>query len=120
MRLDLAFDPWPKLAASRRGEPRDGRLARGATARLRHKSSPGSARRWAATASRLDFRPPAVGAMTRAISHPALHKRAIPKKAHFPMAKIKVTNPVVDLDGDEMTRIIWQYIKDKLITPFLD
>ena len=36
------------------------------------------------------------------------------------MAKIKVTNPVVELDGDEMTRIIWQYIKDKLILPFLD
>src|SRR5215471_3033468 len=36
------------------------------------------------------------------------------------MAKIKVTNPVVDIDGDEMTRIIWKYIKDKLIFPFLD
>src|SRR3954463_681478 len=36
------------------------------------------------------------------------------------MAKIKVTNPVVELDGDEMTRIIWQYIKDKLIHPYLD
>ena len=36
------------------------------------------------------------------------------------MAKIKVTNPVVDLDGDEMTRIIWKYIKEKLIYPFLD
>ena len=36
------------------------------------------------------------------------------------MAKIKVANPVVELDGDEMTRIIWQYIKDKLINPFLD
>src|ERR1700743_411069 len=36
------------------------------------------------------------------------------------MAKIKVTNPVVELDGDEMTRIIWQSIKDKLIHPFLD
>jgi len=36
------------------------------------------------------------------------------------MAKIKVANPVVDLDGDEMTRIIWQMIKDKLIFPFLD
>src|SRR5437762_13144222 len=36
------------------------------------------------------------------------------------MAKIKVTNPVVELDGDEMTRIIWQYIKDKLIYTFLD
>jgi len=34
--------------------------------------------------------------------------------------KIKVTNPVVDMDGDEMTRIIWQLIKDKLINPFLD
>src|SRR6185437_3937089 len=36
------------------------------------------------------------------------------------MAKIKVANPVVDLDGDEMTRIIWQMIKDKLVFPFLD
>ena len=36
------------------------------------------------------------------------------------MSKIKVANPVVDLDGDEMTRIIWRMIKDKLILPFLD
>ncbi|MDB5591584.1 NADP-dependent isocitrate dehydrogenase [Enterovirga sp.] len=36
------------------------------------------------------------------------------------MAKIKVANPVVELDGDEMTRIIWQVIKDKLIHPYLD
>ncbi|MBP1851009.1 NADP-dependent isocitrate dehydrogenase [Rhizobium halophytocola] len=36
------------------------------------------------------------------------------------MNKIKVENPVVDLDGDEMTRIIWQFIKDKLILPYLD
>ena len=35
-------------------------------------------------------------------------------------AKIKVHNPVVELDGDEMTRIIWKFIKDKLITPYLD
>jgi isocitrate dehydrogenase len=34
--------------------------------------------------------------------------------------KIKVENPVVDLDGDEMTRIIWKWIKDKLILPYLD
>jgi isocitrate dehydrogenase len=34
--------------------------------------------------------------------------------------KIKVNNPVVDLDGDDMTRIIWKMIKDKLIFPFLD
>ena len=36
------------------------------------------------------------------------------------MAKIKVTNPVVELDGDEMTRIIWDFIKQKLILPYLD
>ncbi|AHB01891.1 isocitrate dehydrogenase [Brucella ceti TE28753-12] len=36
------------------------------------------------------------------------------------MAKIKVANPVVELDGDEMTHIIWQFIKDKLIHPYLD
>jgi isocitrate dehydrogenase len=36
------------------------------------------------------------------------------------MSKIKVVNPVVELDGDEMTRIIWQFIKDQLILPYLD
>ncbi len=36
------------------------------------------------------------------------------------MSKIKVANPIVELDGDEMTRIIWQFIKDKLILPYLD
>jgi isocitrate dehydrogenase len=36
------------------------------------------------------------------------------------MKKIKVANPVVELDGDEMTRIIWKFIKDKLILPYLD
>ncbi|MGJ0508601.1 MAG: NADP-dependent isocitrate dehydrogenase [Methylocystis sp.] len=36
------------------------------------------------------------------------------------MQKIKVANPVVELDGDEMTRIIWAFIKDKLIRPYLD
>ena len=36
------------------------------------------------------------------------------------MSKIKVKNPVVELDGDEMTRIIWSFIKDKLILPYLD
>ena len=36
------------------------------------------------------------------------------------MSKIKVNNPVVELDGDEMTRIIWKFIKDKLILPYLD
>ena len=36
------------------------------------------------------------------------------------MTKIKVANPVVELDGDEMTRIIWDFIKQKLILPYLD
>jgi len=36
------------------------------------------------------------------------------------MAKIKVKNPVAELDGDEMTRIIWEFIKNKLILPYLD
>src|SRR5271165_2007631 len=47
------------------------------------------------------------------------------RTAHFSldedrMAKIKVKNPVVELDGDEMTRIIWGFIKDRLILPYLD
>ena len=36
------------------------------------------------------------------------------------MSKIKVANPVVEMDGDEMTRIIWAFIKDQLIVPYLD
>ena len=36
------------------------------------------------------------------------------------ISKIKVNNPIVDLDGDEMTRVIWQFIKEKLILPYLD
>src|ERR1700748_3098681 len=36
------------------------------------------------------------------------------------MSKIKVQGKVVELDGDEMTRIIWQFIKDRLILPYLD
>src|SRR5271155_3091086 len=42
------------------------------------------------------------------------------RKVAESMAKIKVANPIVELDGDEMTRIIWKYIKDKLIHPHLD
>src|SRR3954469_14191532 len=41
-------------------------------------------------------------------------------RSWVPMAKIKVAGPVVELDGDEMTRIIWQFIKDQLILPYLD
>ena len=36
------------------------------------------------------------------------------------MAKIKVASPIVELDGDEMTRIIWALIKERLILPYLD
>ena len=36
------------------------------------------------------------------------------------MAKIKIKNSVVELDGDEMTRVIWEFIKNKLILPYLD
>ena len=36
------------------------------------------------------------------------------------MDKIKVKNPVVEMDGDEMTRVIWEFIKDKLILPYVD
>ena len=36
------------------------------------------------------------------------------------MTKISVKNPIVELDGDEMTRIIWNFIKEKLILPYLD
>ena len=36
------------------------------------------------------------------------------------MSKIKVKNPLVEIDGDEMTKIIWQFIKDKLILPYLE
>src|ERR1700721_1568765 len=42
------------------------------------------------------------------------------KKRRNMAKKIKVANPVVELDGDEMTRIIWKFIKDKLILPYLD
>ena len=36
------------------------------------------------------------------------------------MSKIKVKNPIVELDGDEMTRVIWEFIKNKLILSYLD
>ena len=36
------------------------------------------------------------------------------------MAKIKVANPVVEIDGDEMARVMWQFIKEQLILPYLD
>src|SRR4028119_1373225 len=42
------------------------------------------------------------------------------REAEQPMAKIKVNNPIVELDGDEMTRIIWQWIRERLILSYLD
>src|SRR4029450_4627188 len=42
------------------------------------------------------------------------------KGAPTSMAKIKVNNPVVELDGDEMTRIIWKQIREQLVLPYLD
>src|SRR4051812_10287333 len=46
---------------------------------------------------------------------------ALRVKKHTRMKqKIKVKNPVAELDGDEMTRIIWKFIKDKLILPYID
>src|SRR5262249_36084941 len=55
----------------------------------------------------------------RAISPPTAAS-AGPSPQRSPMAKIKVRNPVVEMDGDEMTRIIWHLIKEKLIHPYLD
>ncbi len=52
----------------------------------------------------------------RTTSPPQLLPRAFPDS----MDKIQVANPVVELDGDEMTRIIWAFIKDRLILPYLD
>ena len=36
------------------------------------------------------------------------------------MAKIKMANPIVEMDGDEMTRVLWQIIKDDLLSPFVE
>ena len=44
----------------------------------------------------------------------------IPDVRAYSGAKVKVDNPVVDLDGDEMTRVIWAWIKEKLVLPYLD
>src|SRR3954463_2017116 len=43
-----------------------------------------------------------------------------PTSKRSPLAKIEVKNPIVELDGDEMTRVIWEFIKDKLILPYVD
>src|SRR5262245_8332616 len=45
---------------------------------------------------------------------------ACPGSIAAPVAKIKVSKPIVEIDGDEMTRIIWAFIKEQLILPYLD
>ena len=60
---------------------------------------------------------------TRAVASPrprVLRPAELQMKQGQRMAKIKVKNPVVELDGDEMTRIIWQWIRERLILPYLD
>ena len=82
------------------------------TRSLYHSSSPFSHRMASTASNRL-------AAEQRRLAGPSSQKqfRAMSSQAG---AKIKVQNPVVELDGDEMTRIIWQDIKDKFITPYLD
>lgn len=61
--------------------------------------------------------------MRRAIAVNALRMQprvVMPMRFFAAASKIKVDNPVVELDGDEMTRVIWRFIKDKLILPYLD
>src|SRR6202166_2781204 len=60
------------------------------------------------------------GCYRHARRHPLPLSARFAKKVLSEMSKIKVANPVVEMDGDEMTRIIWQLIKDKLIHPYLD
>ena len=42
------------------------------------------------------------------------------RKVELAMEKIKMTTPLVEMDGDEMTRVLWQIIKDELLLPFID
>jgi isocitrate dehydrogenase len=67
-------------------------------------------------------RPCLAGPLCCSDGHPAATTRFFTRarSGTSSMAKIKVANPVVELDGDEMTRIIWHFIKDKLIHPYLD
>jgi len=80
----------------------------------------------AAAAARLARRPAVLPRRLVASSHLAANSvRPLPfvlaqRRTMASARKIKVKNPVVELDGDEMTRIIWQAIKDKFIHPYLD
>jgi isocitrate dehydrogenase len=60
-----------------------------------------------------------MGALAR-LGQPYLPARPFPKNGDLRVDKIKVQNPIADLQGDEMTRVIWDMIKDKLIEPYLD
>src|SRR6185312_91178 len=70
------------------------------------------------------FSPPRLASLRsghyRAAPHDKPGRGAGPHARKRSMPKIKVANPVVELDGDEMTRIIWSFIKNKLILPYLD
>merc|ERR1711967_17360 len=72
-----------------------------------------------ATASQSAFTSP-VSTTARTFPRPVAAKLQQRRTMASQIPKIKVKNPVVELDGDEMTRIIWQTIKDKLIHPYLD
>jgi len=49
-----------------------------------------------------------------------LHRALFARRAFGTANRIKVTQPVVDIDGDEMTRVIWKWIKEKHIEPYVD
>ncbi|KAI7606495.1 hypothetical protein D0864_16520, partial [Hortaea werneckii] len=72
-----------------------------------------------ATASQSAFTSP-VSSTARTFPRPVAAKLQQRRTMASQIPKIKVKNPVVELDGDEMTRIIWQTIKDKFIHPYLD
>src|SRR5690606_30678630 len=99
---------------ARTGRPRGPRPARHARLLPRDLSGPAAARatgNLSATCMLACVRVRAGSAAGR----PATRQRQVVQ-----MAKIKVRNPVVELDGDEMTRIIWEFIKQQLILPYLD
>lgn len=61
-----------------------------------------------------------LAASLRPVTFGAVQTASLQARTMASAAKIKVKNPVVELDGDEMTRIIWKDIKDKFIHPYLD
>src|SRR5690606_16785584 len=106
--------------------PRSSVGGRGARdARIRRRGAPGSCDRTTYSAPWDRFvtgvAHPTTWSLVFNLSYAGRRTRTPPPHArNRHMAKIKVANPVVEIDGDEMTRIIWQMIKDKLILPYLD